>query len=199
MKRFLLCITMLSLSALALNAQTITWIGAGDGTNWSDINNWDLLVRPTTANDVIIPDGSTLTINNQAFVRSITVQGNSVITMNDGISFTQPSSFEDNVIVNWHFGAIANDYPSSGITFTNKGTININRLTPSFNAPQFWWTTFNNEGVVNLIYGYLIISGGVVNNQATGIIDIQSDESGIGGGIDGIGAINNYGIVIRSE
>ena len=198
MKRFLLYITMLCLSAIALNAQTITWTGSGDGTNWGDPNNWDLLNVPNASNDVIIPDGSTLTINNHVLIKSITVNENSVITLNDGISFTEPSSFEDNVIVNWHFGAIANYYPSFGVTFTNKGTININRLTPSFNAPQFWGTTFNNEGVVNLIYGYLIISSGLVNNQATGIIDIQSDESGIGEGIDGIGAINNYGIVKKT-
>jgi len=198
MKQFLQCITMLCLSAMALNAQTITWTGAGDGTNWSDPNNWNLLAIPTIDNDVIIPQASTITINNHVLIKSITVNENSVITLNDGISFTEPSSFEDNVIVNWHFGAIANYYPSFGVAFTNKGTININRLTPSFNAPQFWGTTFNNEGVVNLIYGYLIISGGLVNNQTTGIIDIQSDESGIAGGIDGIGPIYNYGIVKKT-
>ncbi len=197
MKRFLL-ITMLCVSFFILNAQTIIWTGAGDGTNWSDSNNWDLLHVPTSTNDVIIPDGSSVTINNHVQTKSITVQGNTVMTLNDGISFSEPSLFEENVTVNWHLGRLTNYYTNFGIALTNKGTININRLTPSFNAPEFYGPTFNNEGVVNLINGYLILVGSVANNEATGIIDIQSDDSGIGCGIDGCGTLNNYGVVRKT-
>jgi len=205
MKRFLLCITMLCLLATTLKAQTITWTGAGDGTNWSDPDNWDLLAIPTIENDVIIPNGSIVNINNnqdpnkyQVPTKSITVKGNSVLTLDIGISYSEPSSFEENVTVNWYLGPITTNYPYDGVTFTNKGIININRLVPSFAAPQFWGTIFNNEGVVNLINGFLISSNYEVNNQSTGIIDIQSDNSGISGGISGTATLNNYGTIKKT-
>ncbi len=177
---------------------TVIWTGNGDGINWHDPYNWDLLAVPTIDNDVIVRGGSTVTINEHVQTKSLKVQGNIVLTLNDGISFSKPSFFGKNVTINWHLGAFANYWPNYGVPLTNKGTININRLIPSFNAPQFYGPTFNNEGVVNLINGSLVLVESVVNNQATGIIDIQSDDSGIGGGIDGNGTINNYGIVKKT-
>ncbi len=40
-----------------------------------------------------------------------------------------------------------------------------------------------------------MLVGSVANNMATGIIDIQSDYSNIGCGIDGCGTFNNYGTI----
>ena len=199
MKRVLLFFTIFCLAVISLGAQTITWTGAGDGTNWSNLNNWDLLVSPTEEHDVIIPDGSSLTINNRAFIRSITVQGNSIITLNDGISFTEPSSFEDNVIVNWHFGSFFGGVLSNGSyncigTLTNRGTININLQAATFFPPELSCVTLNNEGIINIINGGLaIVGGGILNNEVTGLISFQADETTISPFIDGIGTINNYG------
>lgn len=188
MKQLLLSVVMLFLAAIVLKAQTITWTGAGDGTNWEDADNWDLYL-PSQDNDVIIRGESTVTINEHVYVKSITVQGNAVMTLNKGISFSEPSVFEENVTVNWHFGTLG------GSTFTNKGTININRLAPTFDAPQFYVSEFNIEGIVNLINGYIIIFGGTVNNQPTGMINVQSDTAGIGCHMDGCGTFNNYGTI----
>ena len=205
MKRFLL-FTMLCASFLALEAQTITWTGAGDGTNWSDSNNWDLLHVPTDGNDVIIPDGSVVTIRDGDNVRikSINVQGNTVLTINDWINFKEPSLFEENVIVNWHFGSLFGGILSDGSydcigTLTNKGTIFIDLHTSTFFPPQLLCVTLNNEGIINLIEGGLAIVGsGILNNEANGIINFQSENTVIAPFIDGIGILNNYGI-IRKE
>ncbi len=88
-------------------------------------------------NDVIIKGGSTITINEHVQTKSFKVSGNTVLTLNDGISFSQPSVIEDNATVNWHLGKFTNYWPNFGVAITNKGTININRPIPSFNAPQF--------------------------------------------------------------
>ena len=202
MKRFLLCITMLCLVAITLKAQTIIWTGAGDGTNWSDPNNWDLLVKPTTEHNVIIPDGSTVTIRNNDYVRikSIIVQGNTVLTINDWIGFEEPSLFEENVMVNWHFGSLFGGVLSNGSyncigTLTNKGIINIDRPVPSFNTPSIQCCTLYNEGIININSGALIITfGGLLVNESIGIIELN-EGYGIGAGIDGIGTFDNYGII----
>lgn len=191
MKRFLLCIMTLCLTAMALNAQTITWTGAGDGTNWSDSNNWDLLIVPSISNDVIIPKGSTLTINSHAFMKSIIVQGNTVLTINDALSFTNPSFFEENAIINWSFGRL------HGGTLTNKGTININQYQSTFFPPEIAHPTIlNNDGKISFNVGVVTVSsGGVLNNTETGIIEFKAVHGGISYYIDGIGTLNNYGII----
>ncbi len=39
---------------------TITWTGAGDGSTWEDINNWDSLSLPLITDNVVI-DGANIT------------------------------------------------------------------------------------------------------------------------------------------
>ena len=85
MKRILL-ITILCVSFLTLEAQSITWTGAGDSANWSDFNNWDLSILPTDSHNVIIPDGSTVTIDEEAYGNSIEVQGASTLTINSTLT-----------------------------------------------------------------------------------------------------------------
>lgn len=205
MKRVLF-FTILCASFLSLQAQTITWTGIGDGINWSDSNNWDLLVQPTTGHDVIIPDGNTVTIRDGDTVRikSIIVQGNTALTINDFISFDDPSLFEENVVVNWHFGSLFGGVLTGGSyscvgTLTNRGTININLPVFTFYPPQLSCVTLNNEGTINLIQGGLaMVFNSVLNNEVNGTINFQSENTVISPFIDGIGTINNYGI-IRKE
>jgi len=201
MKRLLLFLTIFGTSLLILEAQTITWTGASDGINWSDPNNWDLTTIPTSSHDVIIPDGSTLTINDYAQMKSITVLGNSVLTINDAFTLTNPSSFDEKAVVNWSLGGFySGTYPyTTGTTLTNKGTINIDHNIPSFHPPGIIMGTLNNEGTINLIDGVLAIrSSGLLNNQATGIIDFKFDDTAIVPHLDGVGEFNNYGIVKKA-
>lgn len=37
--------------ALSIEAATITWTGAGDGTNWNDASNWDSNAVPTSVDE----------------------------------------------------------------------------------------------------------------------------------------------------
>ncbi len=91
MKRFLLY-TILCVSFLTLEAQTITWTGAGDGTNWEDANNWDLLTVPSISNDVIVLEGDVLTggntisINEHAYAKSLTINSHNTLNIYHNIT-----------------------------------------------------------------------------------------------------------------
>ncbi|MCA0131578.1 T9SS type A sorting domain-containing protein [Winogradskyella alexanderae] len=176
----------------------VTWTGNGDGYNWNDAYNWEYLAVPNSDNHVMIPDGSTVEINDNVQIKSITVEGNTVMTLNAGIAFLEPSLFDENVTVNWNLGAIGSFWPDFEGILTNKGTININRPFPTFGAPQFIGAIVNNEGIINLVNGYLILWVSTFNNQPTGLIDIQSVESGIGCSLSGCGVLNNYGVIRKS-
>jgi len=72
-KRFLLLIaTVLSATAAGF-AQSIAWTGDGDGSSWSDQNNWVGLQVPGTANQAIITNStsSTVVIDSDVTVQSI--------------------------------------------------------------------------------------------------------------------------------
>lgn len=201
MKRFLL-FTILCVSFITLEAQTITWTGAGDGTNWSDSNNWDLLQVPNTSNDVIVPGGSTITINTQAYSRSILVRGASTLTIEESLTFSSPSSFSENTIVNWSSGSLGGEG-----ALTNYGTINIYETISPFNGPglvgvlnQPSTIKLINEGIINLINGsFQFQFNAVLNNQASGIIDLGEVEFGLIKGITGSGIFNNYGIIRKTQ
>jgi hypothetical protein len=182
MKRILLIIVF-CVSFLTLEAQTITWTGAGDGTNWSDFNNWDLSILPTDSHNVIIPDGSTVTIDEEAYGNSIEVQGASTLTINSTLQIYGNSLFSEKTLVNWRYGGLGKPLESSqgnGI-LTNYGTINIDRPEPSFNTPLIFNITFNNEGTINFINGSLIVgTGSVLNNQSEGVIDFGEVSFALG-------------------
>ena len=189
MKRLLLFLTIFGASFLILEAQTITWSGAGDGINWNDANNWDLTTIPTSSHDVIIPDGSILTINVSAFMKSIAIQGVSTVTMSNTLSFTHESSFGINTVVNWSSG----DLTGGGI-LTNKGTINI--MTTEWKG--IWMSSLNNEGTINIISNGKFVIDSILNNQAMGIIDLKGDEIEIIY-LFGFGhTLNNYGTIKKS-
>ena len=40
---------------ISLNAINITWDGGGNGTDWSDVNNWDCNCMPASGDNVTIP------------------------------------------------------------------------------------------------------------------------------------------------
>ena len=188
MKNLLFFLTILCISLSSLTAQTITWTGAGDGTNWSDVNNWDLVAVPTATNDVVIPTGFSVTLNVAGSVKSIDLQGTSTFNINTNFTFTDASNLGDNSIVNWASGIL-----NGGGTLTNHGTINLITTTAKIISGN---TTLNNTGTINITTtGDLYITDGVVNNQESGIIDLQSDGGNItfSGGTTHI--LNNSGTI----
>jgi len=187
MKRLLLFLTIFGTSLLILEAQTITWRGASDGINWSDPNNWDLTTIPTETHDVIIPDGSTLTLTVEASVKSIEVQGVSTVTISNTLSFSHESSFGFNSVINWYSG-----YLTGGGILTNKGTIDI--MTTEWKG--IWGSTLNNEGTINIISNGKFIIDSILNNQAMGIINLKGDEIKIGYAYGFGHTFNNYGTII---
>ena len=199
MKKLLLFLTILGASFIAIEAQTITWTGAGDGINWNDPNNWDLTTIPNASHDVIIPDGSALTINVAASVKSIEVLGTSTLTISNGLTFTDESLFGTNSVINWSFGTLwsGDTGPDANITtLSNKGNINITGST------GISYCTLNNEGTINILStGSLwLLTDGNLNNQVTGVIDMQGDRSVIlpmipVPGYFTIGKIINMGII----
>jgi Secretion system C-terminal sorting domain len=172
MKRFLLFILILSTSFTTSIAQTVTWNGSGDGISWNDSNNWDTASVPTAVNDVIIPDGSTPTVNVASSVKSIDVQGTSTLSITRNFTFTNASNIAANSIVNWSNQALL-----GGGTLTNQGTLN---LTTGQTHVILGGTTLINEGTLNILStGDLFITDGFVNNMSTGVIDLQEVSGSI--------------------
>lgn len=158
----MLCIGMTSL------AQT-TWTGAGSDTYWNNTANWNNNIIPAVSNDVIIPTGFTVTINVAASVKSIAVQGNSTVNINNNLSFLNASSFAPNVIANWSNGII-----TGGGTLTNNGTVNL--ITNGSRYVSGATTIINNGLFTMPAGGYLYLyDTSVFSNAASGVFDFQSD------------------------
>ncbi|SRX54185.1 hypothetical protein [Aequorivita sp. CIP111184] len=119
MKR-LLFFSVLSIFCLTISAQTKTWVGPVGGS-FNVAANWNPAGIPGTTNDVIIPSESNLIINGAPSIKSIALQGNSVATMTNHLTFTNASSIATNATINWTFGT----FSGSG-TLTNNGTMNLN-------------------------------------------------------------------------
>src|SRR5690554_4064534 len=170
MKKSLFLLLFSCMSLFVMQAQTITWTGAVD-VNYSNPANWNPVQVPTAANDVIIPTGSTMTINVAATVKSIEVQGTSTIIMNQSLSFTNASSFSSNTTVNWNSGSFY-----GGGTLTNNGTVN---LTSGGSRYISGATTLINNGLVTMPGGgYLYLyDTSILNNTSSGVFDIQSEAT----------------------
>ncbi|MEZ4792208.1 MAG: hypothetical protein R2783_01640 [Gelidibacter sp.] len=139
MKQLLLIFALFCASYMTVNAQTNTWTGNAD-TNWGTAANWSLNAVPTATNDVIIPTGKTVNLNVAGTTKSIVLQGNSTLNINNTLSFTNASSTAANATVNWGGASINGDG-----TLTNNGTLNMVGGTKSFGGA----TVINNAGTIN--------------------------------------------------
>ncbi len=93
--------------------------------------------------------------------------------------------------INW-----TNQALNGGGTLTNQSALN---LTTNGNKFILEDTTLNNLGIINIAGGGdLFITQGILNNQTSGIIDMQSDEGNItrSGGTSNI--LNNIGLLKRT-
>ena len=191
MKKQLLFLLFCCLAISAVQAQTITWTGAAD-VNYSNPANWNPAQVPTAINDVIVPPGSTMTINVAASVKSIEVRGTSTITVANQLSFTNASSFSSNTTTIFSGGNLR-----GGGTLTNNGTINI---TTTSTKTIYDNTVLKNNGTINLMgVCQLEIRDGTINNESTGIIDLQTEGSSISYYYGARHELNNYGLIKRTS
>jgi len=190
MKQKLFILLSLLMSTIAFG-QTI-WTGGGFNSDWNDTDNWSSSSVPTSSNDVVIPSGFTVTISTAVNVKSINLQGNSVLNINANFTFAEDSTFEAGTTINWNIGTIS----GNGKTLTNLGTIITSSSIVFIDSD----TTISNEGSINLadIGDIFINTGGELNNTATGTIDFQSDGSGIGQSGAGINLLSNAGLIKTS-
>ncbi|MGB1307874.1 MAG: HYR domain-containing protein [Oceanihabitans sp.] len=187
MKRNLLLYLLLLFSTVTI-AQT-TWTGGGVNENWNNTDNWDTNLVPTITDDVIIPTGSSVLMNSTANVKSITIQGTAIVTKSSALYFTDPSIIELGATMICNNGNIY----GSGSTLTNNGIIN----TSNSNIIIYEASTITNYGTINMLGtgDIYIATGSVINNMATGVIDIQANNSGIVGSGAAPRTLNNYGLL----
>lgn len=187
----LLFFSILSISCLTISAQTNTWTGAGSNNNWNTVANWSLNSLPTASNDVVIPTGFTVNLNVSATTKSISVQGNSTFNIANSLKFTNASSFGANTTIVFSGGNLR-----GGDTLTNNGTINFTTTTTKHIEEN---TVLNNLGTINFTSsGVLYINNGTLNNQSSGIIDLQTAGGKISYSGGSTHKINNYGLLKRT-
>jgi len=116
-----------------------------------------------------------------------TINWNNIV----GVPVSATLNFNGQGNFNWTGGAL-----NGGGVLTNQSTLN---LITSGSKSILEDTFLNNDGIINIAdTGYLFITQGVVNNQADGVIDMQTIEGNItrSGGTSNI--LNNVGLLKRS-
>lgn len=118
---------------------------------------------------------------------------NSFFNVDDGDTAT--FDFEQSGDINWNAGALYGEG-----TFVNKNNINLTTGSAKFIGNSNGdVATFNNEGVMNIISpGNLLIRDGVLNNTATGIIDMQADNGDISWSGGSTHILNNDGLLQKT-
>jgi len=147
------------LSSGALSAATKTFVGPG--ADWNNNNHWSPAQVPTTADDVIIPNGFNVTTSGAVDAKTISIYGNSTLTISQttniatagtgGITLNGTSSLVINAGVTVNIGnatyrgdIVQND--NSNITFS-AAAINVtlsgtwtkssNAIITNTNPPNF--------------------------------------------------------------
>ena len=185
----LLFFCALVLSVFSVHAQTNTWTGAVN-QNWSTGGNWSLGL-PTDTHDVVIPTGSTVNLNTAAAINSIDVQGTVTINMTGTLDFIATSTFSSGTTFNWSTGTL-----TGGGTLTNNGTM---ILLTSSNKSIAGGTVLNNAGTLNMAFsGDLYITDGVLNNQLSGVIDLQAESGNLSYSGSGSHILNNFGLIKKT-
>jgi len=191
MKTKLLLLTALFL-LLSINLfSQNTWIGGGSNTNWSNVDNWSAGAVPEPGDNVLIPTGFNVNADSLINVTSLTVEGNSILNIQNGITFVSPSVFRQNTTINW-FNGLLN---GQGGILTSEGTINA-LADNIFNIAGS--TTLNNLGTIN---NSSLVSIGIGNNSVinnSGTIDFKINNSSISGfgGLPYV--LNNTGLIKTS-
>lgn len=189
MKQLLLLISYFMV--VSLQAQTNTFTGAID-SNWNNANNWSLITLPSITHDVVIPNGKSVILNMNANIASIQLAGTANLTIQGNLSIASASSVSSQSTVTWTGGNL-----SGGGTLNNLGNMMI---LPAGSKQILGGTTLNNSGTITEDTDWHIeIVDGVLNNLASGTIELKNSFSNIGGGTGtGSHVFNNAGLVKKT-
>ena len=79
---FLSVVLSVLLGSSGVYAAEKNWSGAGDGSSWSDDDNWSPASAPTSADEALIDmDGASVVCTETFNAKSVTIGGNETITL----------------------------------------------------------------------------------------------------------------------
>ncbi|GJM35133.1 MAG: hypothetical protein DHS20C18_41340 [Saprospiraceae bacterium] len=202
------------LLALSSFSATITWDGGGDGTTWSDGNNWNgSNVAPGTGDNAVINTAATITITSSTAIKSLTVShtsasliiNNSVtltINNNTGDGITMPNgSITNNGTINItgaNDDGIYMDNSSGTATLNNNASINLSNISDMGILMEYSGMTFNNSGTLTITApgddGLRINRFSTFNNLSGGAVNVINGTD-VGAALDRTGRFNNEGII----
>lgn len=171
-----------------------TWVGGGGDTLWNNSANWNTGSVPGNMDDVTIPAGFTVTLDNPgADIKSLIIEMGATLNMLGGTFI-----FSDFVTVD---GTLNFNRPiTGGGTLTNNGIINLSNTNGTLSSNIGGPTTLINDGDIflNDIGDLVLESGCVLTNLAGGEIFLNSNSTGItrSGAIPHV--LNNSGKIVSS-
>lgn len=129
---------LLVISVFPVSAADKTWGGGGDGTSWSDKNNWYPAEVPIAIDDVLIDieDGE-ISADQTFTTKTLTIGGReSTILTTDNFVFgtVEPDEVTDSAIINRSGGKII--FSGSGI-ITLKGKYESSKQAAATSEPSF--------------------------------------------------------------
>ncbi len=183
---------------VASSAHALTCTSIGTGLNWGNAATWTSVGNcnrvPTNADDVIIANGHTITVDIAGAVAgSVTIAaGNAASALNLGgagttLTVTNAGGLSGNITIN---GSIANFTKSLAVgtrTLTVTGNVTINGGATTGGAANIAQLSVGNTPGVANIGGNLIINAGSVDTSvaratvATGTLNVTGDVTVTGG------------------
>jgi hypothetical protein len=166
----LACLSLISVSQMT-NAATLTWNGDGDGSSWSDGDNWDTNNAPSAADTMVI-GGSAVVDFDTTFTSSlgsgstvINVNGTAQLNLNGGaLTFTDgnanssPINIGNDAVLNITGGnhnlyGRVDIYGDGTIRVTgDEATVNLRQLAKYSGAASTFEFIFDSTGISSLDY-----------------------------------------------
>jgi hypothetical protein len=184
------------------HAETVTWDGGGNGQDWFDFENWNPDGFPEAADDITIPSGVTVHLDDDyALTGSLSVEsgGALIIDTTDelfGNELSNAGTINNDGNIDIMALGILDNNPSGIIN--NTGTIYIAGGGTLENSD---YATINNDGTVenaedgaidNYAYGVLINAGTLTNYGTYNIgVNLSNGETAL----INKGTLDNYGVV----
>ncbi len=184
-------ITSLAFFVVSSNtfAQTNNWTGATDN-NWNTPTNWSLGIIPTATHDVMVPDGSTITVNANATVHSIQTTDSVTINLDNDLYVATTALFSSATTINW------SSTLKGGGVISNYGTINL-----TYHSYIKDSTTLKNYGTFNLTTPNrdLYLDKGHFINESSGTIDFKANNANISYyNSSNLHKLTNYGTIKKT-
>lgn len=115
----------------------VTWTGAGDGVNWSNLNNWSNVALPTSADDVTINSAASVQLTSSTTVRTLNVGSAATLNIANNNALAVIAGVTDNGLIklgsadNTKWGGLQLQGTQ---TVTGTGSILFNASTNTSNA-----------------------------------------------------------------